>query len=173
MAPSGWGGRPPVRRGPRGGALFTLLASRIRSGRQDGSSSGGLEGASCAPPVSDLSPRDLAYVGDAVFELAVRQHLVARRASPAERHRDAVRRVRAGAQAAFLRGLEPHLGPAEQDLVRRARNFKGAPVPRGVSPADYRASTAFEALLGYLYLMGEGERLQEILDMVLEGADLP
>jgi ribonuclease-3 family protein len=112
-------------------------------------------------------------VGDAVFELAVRQYLLERCPSPAERHRDAVRRVRAAAQAAFLRSLEPHLGPAEQDLVRRARNFKGAPVPRGVSPADYRASTAFEALLGYLYLMGESARLREILGMVLEGADLP
>lgn len=118
----------------------------------------------------DLSPRDLAYVGDAVFELAVRCHLVRRCPSPSARHRDAVERVRAAAQAAFLRAIEPRLLPGEEDLVRRARNFKGAPVPRGVSPADYRASTAFEALLGYLYLRGDSERLAEILAMVLEGA---
>lgn len=121
----------------------------------------------------ELTPRDLAYLGDAVFELAVREYLLARCPSPAARHRDAVRRVRAAAQAAFLHALEPHLLPAEQDLVRRARNFKGAPVPRGVAPADYRASTAFEALLGHLYLCGETGRLHEILNMVLEGAELP
>ncbi|MEW6545928.1 MAG: ribonuclease III domain-containing protein [Bacillota bacterium] len=126
-----------------------------------------------ADAAEELSPRDLAYVGDAVFELAVRQYLVARCPSPQARHRDAVCRVRAAAQAAFLRAIAAHLLPAEEDLVRRARNFKGVAVPRGVSPADYRASTAFEALLGYLYLRGETGRLQEILAMVLEGAESP
>lgn len=121
----------------------------------------------------ELTPRDLAYVGDAVFELAVREYLLVRSPSPAARHRDAVGRVRAAAQAAFLQALEPHLRPEEQDLVRRARNSKAGPVPRGVRPADYRASTAFEALLGYLYLSGERERLRELLDMVLEGAGSP
>lgn len=126
-----------------------------------------------AAPGQELSPRDLAYVGDAVFELAVREYLVRRCPSPAARHRDAVRRVKAAAQAAFLRALEPHLQPPEGELVRWARNFKGGAVPRGVSPADYHASTAFEALLGYLYLRGQTGRLHEILAMVLEGTELP
>ncbi|MDI6894059.1 MAG: ribonuclease III domain-containing protein [Bacillota bacterium] len=151
-----------------------------RSGEQDSQSllaprfrPVGSGSADLSAGVSELSPRDLAYVGDAVFELAVRQHLVGRCSSPGERHRDAVRRVRAGAQAAFLRGIEPYLAPAEEDLVRRARNFKGAAVPRGSTPAEYRASTAFEALLGYLYLRGESGRLQGILAMVLERTDAP
>lgn len=108
-----------------------------------------------------------------MFELAVRRYLVLQPESPASRHRRAVERVKAAAQAEHLRRLEGFLGPEEKDVVRRARNFKAGAAPRGVSAADYHASTAFEALLGYLYLSGRRQRLEEILRLVVgdpEGA---
>ncbi len=109
-----------------------------------------------------LPPLVLAYVGDAVYELYVRTRL-APAGEPVEvLHRRSVEHVRAVAQAAALRALEPLLTPAEQAVVRRGRNAKGA-VPRSTSPADYRLSTGLEALFGYLYLAGETERLVELL----------
>lgn len=80
-------------------------------------------------------------------------------------HAAKVARVRATAQAASLRRLSPLLTEEEAEVVRRARNLKGN-VPRHVSVADYRHSTAFEALLGMLYLRGDTARLQELLAVV-------
>ena len=80
-------------------------------------------------------------------------------------HRAKVSKVRASAQAAALKELMPSLTAAEADLVRRARNLKTA-VPRNASVADYRYSTAFEALIGHLYLNQEQSRLDAILEAV-------
>lgn len=112
-----------------------------------------------------VSPLILAYVGDAVFELAVRERLAARGPGKvAELHREAVSLVRAPAQAEQLRRLEGLLTPEEEEVVRRARNAKSGPAPRGVSVQEYRHATAFEALLGHLYLNGQGGRIAELLD---------
>ncbi|MGE5554045.1 MAG: Mini-ribonuclease 3 [Betaproteobacteria bacterium] len=111
------------------------------------------------------SPLALAYVGDAVFELWVRERLV--RQGPgrmADLHREAVALVRASAQAAFLRRLADCLTQEEEEVVRRARNAKSGPAPRGVPVQDYRHATAFEALLGYLYLNGRQGRLEDLLN---------
>lgn len=114
-----------------------------------------------------VSPLVLAYVGDAVFELAVRERL-ARNGSgkTADLHRTAVSLVRAPAQASMLRRLEGLLTPEEEEVVRRARNAKSGPAPRGVPVQDYRHATAFEALLGHLYLNGRPDRLTYLLDRV-------
>ena len=69
--------------------------------------------------------------------------------------------VSATVQAAALRCIEPELSLAEMEIVRRGRNTKST-VPKSASVADYRASTGFEALLGYLYVKGDYERLSEI-----------
>ncbi|MDI6872205.1 MAG: ribonuclease III domain-containing protein [Bacillota bacterium] len=107
----------------------------------------------------------LAYVGDAVFELWVRERLARREPGRmVNLHRKAVALVRAPAQAALLRRLEGLLTPEEEEVVRRARNAKSGPAPRGVPVQDYRHATAFEALLGYLYLSGRTERLAYLLD---------
>jgi ribonuclease-3 family protein len=106
----------------------------------------------------------LAYVGDAVFELAVRERLVlAGPGKVADLHRQAVAIVRAPAQAALLRRLEGVLTPEEEEVARRARNAKSGPAPRGVAVQEYRHATAFEALLGYLYLTGRTARLAELM----------
>ncbi|BDG62131.1 Mini-ribonuclease 3 [Caldinitratiruptor microaerophilus] len=107
----------------------------------------------------------LAYVGDAVHDLYVREWLVRQGgAQPAGRlHRAATAYVRAGAQAAALRALLPELSPVEADIVRRGRNARPAHAPRGADAAEYQAATAFEALVGYLYLSGQRERLRAVL----------
>lgn len=101
-------------------------------------------------------------MGDAVFEVYVRARLMAKDVPLERLHAAKVQRVRASAQAEALRRLMPSLSAEEQDLVRRARNLK-THVPRSATVADYRHSTAFEALLGMLYLQGAFERLEEVL----------
>ena len=80
-------------------------------------------------------------------------------------HRAKVSKVKASAQAAALKELMPTLTTAEADIVRRARNLKTA-VPRSASVAEYRYSTAFEALIGHLYLNQEFSRLDALLEAV-------
>jgi len=115
---------------------------------------------------AQLSPAVLAYVGDAVYELFVRTLLIERGVRrPDELHRQAVELVRAEAQARFVQEILPDLTEDERELIRRGRNSKAGHVPKGVDPIAYRYSTGFEVLLGYLYLCGRQERLEEILAM--------
>lgn len=109
-----------------------------------------------------LSPLVLAYVGDAVFELYVRTHLVSQGARVQDLHKAAVHFVQAKAQAEIVHAWEPLLSEEEKTIVRRGRNARST-LPRNASVADYRYSTGFEALLGYLYLSGRRERLLELL----------
>ncbi len=111
-----------------------------------------------------LPPLTLAYVGDAVYELFVRARLLQQgHVRVNDLHRTAVRYVRARAQAAALAELYPTLTEEEQDVVRRGRNAKTHAAPKGSDAAEYAQSTSFEALVGYLYLAGREERLQEVL----------
>jgi len=113
----------------------------------------------------------LAYIGDAVFELLVRTHLVAagnRRVK--DIHHDTVELVRAQSQARAMRLLYDQLSEQEQDIVRRGRNAKSIS-PRHANPADYQMSTGFEVLLGYLYLKGDDQRLLELVNQTLEFND--
>ncbi|MBF7082830.1 ribonuclease III [Desulfallas sp. Bu1-1] len=106
----------------------------------------------------------LAYIGDAVYELAVREYLVSRGpASVNKLHREAVRHVRASTQARIYHALEGCLSKAEEAVARRGRNAKSGHGPRGDSIIEYRHSTGFESLVGYLYLRRDWARLEEIL----------
>lgn len=108
----------------------------------------------------------LAYMGDVVYELFIREQLVrSGKAKVNELHKAAIAYVRAEAQAGVLRALESSFDPEEQAVVRRGRNAKSGRPPKNADLMDYRLATAFEALLGYLYLSGRTERLQEILEM--------
>ncbi|HEY8495737.1 MAG TPA: ribonuclease III domain-containing protein [Limnochordales bacterium] len=111
-------------------------------------------------------PLHLAYLGDAVWELHVRTQLVA---SGVDRlsdiHRRAVDQVRAAAQAGRLRQIEAELTEEERAMVRRGRNASPQG-PRTADASDYRWSTGFECLLGYLYWTGQLERLQALLERV-------
>jgi len=122
----------------------------------------------------ELSPLVLAYIGDAVYELLVRQCLVGMGPDKMHRiHKEAVRYVRAETQAKILHVLEERLDPKERDIVRRGRNAKSGHTPKSASVIDYRYSTGFESLVGYLYLTGNEKRLREIIDLagwVVRGA---
>lgn len=112
-----------------------------------------------------LSPLVLAYIGDAVFELYVRARLITKVHKVQELHQHAVRYVKAASQSQFLARLQPHLSEEEMQIMRRGRNAKGS-VPRNANVVEYRRSTGFETLIGYLYLIGETVRLKELLALI-------
>jgi len=115
-----------------------------------------------------MPPLVLAYIGDAVFELWVRMQLVrGGNRRMAALHREVVHWVNAGSQARILEIWEPALTDAEREIVRRGRNTKSS-VPKSAAVADYRLSTGLEALVGYLYLAGDLDRLRELLSMAVE-----
>ena len=105
---------------------------------------------------------ELAYLGDTIYDLYVRRRLVIAGGRMKDLHRAAVSQVRASAQSEALTRVEGMLTEEEQGVVRRARNAKQS-VPKSAPPAEYHRATAFEALLGYLYLMERMDRLHEIL----------
>lgn len=114
-----------------------------------------------------LPPLALAYVGDAVYELAVRRYLIENGLVRARRlHQQAVKYVRAGAQAKVLRALLEMLTEEEAAIVRRGRNAPVLHVPKGSNATEYSYSTAFECLIGFLYLKGNMARLNQILQRV-------
>jgi ribonuclease-3 family protein len=111
-----------------------------------------------------LPPLTLAYVGDSVYEVYVRQRLLARGVVRVnDLHTGAVRYVRAKAQATALAHLQTVLTEEEQDVARRGRNAKGHAAPKGSDAAEYAASSAFETLVGFLHMAGRTERLSELL----------
>ncbi|MBB6734916.1 Mini-ribonuclease 3 [Cohnella zeiphila] len=115
-------------------------------------------------PASQLSPIVLAYIGDAVFEVYVRQHLIASAArKPHELHRAATRYVSAAAQAKLLQRWMPLLTEEEADIARRGRNSKSGQAPKNADPVDYRHATGLESLVGYLYYRGERDRLEQLI----------
>ena len=116
----------------------------------------------------DIPPLVLAYVGDSFFNLFVRTSLLRFEQNKVRvLHDYGARIVSATWQAQALRELEPLLTEAEAEVVRRGRNAKST-VPKSASVGDYRSSTGFEALLGFLYLTGEQGRLEELCRLAFD-----
>ena len=113
---------------------------------------------------------ELAYLGDSLYDLYVREHLVAQGGRVRAMHREAVTLVCAHAQSEALRRVEPMLSEAESDVVRRARNAHQSP-PRNADPAEYHRATALEALIGFLYVTGQRERMNAVLAQALPESD--
>lgn len=110
----------------------------------------------------------LAYIGDAVFELMVRTHSVASgNRKIKDIHHATVDVVKAENQARIVRQIFEELSEEEQEIFRRGRNAKTSP-PKNADMNDYRLSTGFEALLGYLYLQGDEERLNDLIHQALK-----
>lgn len=119
--------------------------------------------------LDNLPSLSLAYLGDAVYELYVRGKLLSGGETNPERlHQAAVRYVNARSQARILAHLRPGLRPEEEDVVRRARNARPGHAPRGATVAEYHASTAFEALVGFLFAKDQQDRLSWIFGQVEE-----
>lgn len=115
---------------------------------------------------SQLNSLALAYMGDAVYETYVRRHLLfSGRVRPHQLHREGTRYVSAKAQCQILFQMmdEGLLLEEEMAVVMRGRNAKSGTVPKNTDVQTYRYSTAFEALIGYLYLMGRKDRLEELV----------
>jgi len=130
-----------------------------------------LAGVTALQPHTDLGPLQLAWLGDAVWELHQRLRHCQRRGRGLDLHRAVVAEVKAEAQARALVLLEPLLRPEELDLVRRGRNRAGAGPRRG-DPATYGQATGFETMLGWLFLRNPG-RLAELLDHLEKTASTP
>src|SRR5574344_2048462 len=112
--------------------------------------------------VNQMSPLVWAYIGDSVYEQYIREYLVTNtKYKPHKLHMEATKYVKAGAQAEILKKLETELTDEELDIVRRTRNTQNHHLPKNASVTEYMYSTAFEGLIGYLYLTGQKERLKE------------
>ncbi len=121
--------------------------------------------ADCNPKM--LSPLNLAFIGDTVFDLFVRESLVCQGNRPVNKlHNKATQMVKAQAQAAAAEKIMPILTPEELSIFKRGRNAHSNHKAKNASEGDYHYATAVEALFGYLYLSGEMERLRELFNII-------
>ena len=112
-----------------------------------------------------LQPIAMAFIGDTIFDAFLRSRLVAfTTLTPAGLHQAASKYANAGAQAQIMYRIEKILTEEEHEIFRRGRNAKSHTIPKNAKPYDYRMATAFECLLGYLYLSGQDARLMEVLE---------
>ncbi|WP_404450846.1 Mini-ribonuclease 3 [Virgibacillus necropolis] len=121
--------------------------------------------------VKQLKSLALAYMGDAVYEVSVREHLIRTgQVKPNNLHKKAISFVSATGQAkVILSWLERKiLTDEEERVVSRGRNAKSGSIPKNTSVQTYRYSTAFEALIGFHYLQKNEERLEELLDKAIQ-----
>lgn len=118
--------------------------------------------------VNQMSPLVWAYIGDSIFEVYIRNKLVTTTFyKPHKLHVEATKYVKASAQAKFLEEIENILTDEEKDIVRRTRNTKNHHLPKNANVRDYSFATAFEGLIGYLYLTKQYGRIEEILTKIL------
>lgn len=121
-----------------------------------------------AEDIDMLSPLQLAYIGDAVYELLVRTYLLNKRLPVNKLHNVAIKYVKAKAQAEIVHLLENILTDEEQRIVKKGRNAKSNTMPKNATVIDYKYATGFEALIGYLYLKGKDARIQELFERIEE-----
>lgn len=142
---------------------FQFLRQQVMNQAQSGEGSKTFSG-----QAERLNPIVLAYIGDAYFSLYVRTRLLVFEANKVRViHSFGAQMVSAAAQAAAVKTLEKELSEEEWDVVRRGRNSKSSS-PRSASVSEYRYSTGFEALIGYLYLSEKYDRLTEIVEKAFD-----
>ncbi len=118
------------------------------------------------------SPITLAFVGDAVYELLVRQYIAQHMNAPANKlHLKAVERVCCTFQSQAFARIEPMLTQEEADIFRRGRNSSTQRVPKHAKPVEYRRATGVEALFGYLYLKGENARIEQLFSRMMDDGE--
>jgi ribonuclease-3 family protein len=111
-----------------------------------------------------ISPVTLAFLGDAVYSTKVRTKLVlSGKGKPADLQKTAGKIVSAQGQSAFLREIENRLTEEELEVFKRGRNAKKGTKAKSASVADYNRSTGFEAVVGFLFLTGRNERIDELI----------
>lgn len=118
--------------------------------------------------VNTMSPLTWAYIGDSVYELYIRMKLVnTTKMKPHKLHIEAIKYVKAKAQANLLQIIQDKLNEKELEIVKRGRNAENHHLPKNATVQEYMYSTGFEALIGYLYLTKQDERLKEILKLCI------
>lgn len=118
--------------------------------------------------VNMMSPLVWAYIGDAVYEMHIRTYLInTTKLKPNRLHIESIKYVKAKAQAEILNKIQDKLTDEEKDIVRRTRNTENHHLPKNAELKDYMYATAFEGLIGYLFLTNQKERLNAILEMTI------
>ncbi|WP_106060825.1 Mini-ribonuclease 3 [Clostridium vincentii] len=120
--------------------------------------------------VKMLNPLQLALIGDGVYEMFIRNYVLSCNInlSAHKMHVAAIGFVKAKSQSIIMHVLEQKLTEEEEYIYKRGRNAKSATVPKNADVRDYRMATGLEALIGYLYLVGNKERLHYILNASIE-----
>lgn len=126
-------------------------------------------------PLSDAgarnyNPLSLAFIGDSIYENYVREKLLLTYPTmlPRDLHIEAIRYVKAASQSRIITELEKELSEEEHYIYKRGRNTKSHTIPKNADVLDYKRASGFEALIGYLYLTGKKERLEEIIGYSFE-----
>jgi ribonuclease III family protein len=117
-----------------------------------------------------LNPLSLAFIGDAVFEVIVRNYLIIHNTELTvhKLHVKAISYVKAHAQSESMKKIMELLTDEELTIYKRGRNTKTGTVPKNAELTDYRIATGFEALVGFLYITGQEKRLEELLEPIIE-----
>ena len=119
--------------------------------------------------IRTYSPLTLAYIGDAIFDVVIRSILVNKGNTPVNKlHQRASQIVKATTQAAMVMALMDELTDEERDYYRRGRNSKPHTKAKNASTMDYLEATGFEAVMGYLYLTGDMDRICELVNRGIE-----
>jgi len=120
--------------------------------------------------ISNYSPLTLAYIGDSVYDLMIKSIIVNQGNKPVNKlHQQTSTYVQASAQSQAMRIIQQHLTEEELAVYKRGRNTKSVSAAKNQSITDYRRATGFEALIGYLYLKKDWERLLELVELGLGG----
>lgn len=120
----------------------------------------------------DMNVLVLAYIGDSIYEVYIRNYLIQKGISKVDKlQKEAIKYVSAKAQARFVSYLVDNklLTTDELEVFYRARNHKGSRHPKNTDIITYKFSTGFEAIIGYLYMENNRERILEIMKFILEG----
>ncbi len=117
-----------------------------------------------------LSPLNLAFIGDCIYEIMVRETLVAKANRPVnDLHRESVKFVSAKAQTEAYGKIKDSLSDEELAVFKRGRNAKTGHNPKSATQGEYHIATGVEALFGYLYLSEQTERIRELFEIITEG----
>ena len=117
-----------------------------------------------------LSPLTLAFIGDTVYDLLVREEIICDANRPAnDLHSLAVRKVKASAQASAITDILPMLTEKELAVFKRGRNAKSGHIAKNASTDDYHKATGLEAVFGYLYLTNQIDRILELYELIKRG----
>lgn len=123
--------------------------------------------------IRTYSPLTLAYIGDGIFDLVIRTIVVGKGNTSANQlHKTTSKIVKAHSQAMMAEAIAEILTEKEADVYRRGRNAKSHTMAKNATVSDYRSATGFEALMGYLYLTNQEDRMMELISYGMDKCDL-